>query len=176
MRFKSFLLLYLDIVVGLHHGVKSIKSNLIGVTMYKRSTIQAQTLGLCISRCAADMLCDRLDYQNNECTLGQKYPSPDFSTPLVDVTEMWEMVYSKEHAAGIKAKIALQKQVCLTTDGRRCIFPFTFNRKTYTFCSLDNAANLQENRPWCSTQTDQQGNHIGNIGAWGYCESPCPLG
>ena len=31
--------------------------------MYKRSTIQAQTLGLCISRCAADMLCDRLDYQ-----------------------------------------------------------------------------------------------------------------
>ena len=36
---------------------------LVGVTMYKRSTIQAQTLGLCISRCAADELCDRLDYQ-----------------------------------------------------------------------------------------------------------------
>ena len=31
--------------------------------MYKRSTIQAQTLGLCISRCTADELCDRLEYQ-----------------------------------------------------------------------------------------------------------------
>ena len=37
--------------------------------MYKRSTIQAQTLGLCISRCAADELCDRLEYQ--VLTMGQ---------------------------------------------------------------------------------------------------------
>ena len=31
--------------------------------MYKRSTVQAQALGLCISRCAEDELCDRLQYQ-----------------------------------------------------------------------------------------------------------------
>merc|ERR1712088_612024 len=29
--------------------------------------------------------------------------------------------------------------------------------------------------PWCSTQTDEDFEHVSGVGAWGYCEATCPV-
>jgi len=29
--------------------------------------------------------------------------------------------------------------------------------------------------PWCSTQTDEDYEHVSGVGAWGYCDASCPL-
>merc|ERR1712064_221109 len=55
--------------------------------------------------------------------------------------------------------------VCTTTAGTACVFPFTYMGTTYTSCT--NAGGFQT--PWCSTKTDQYGNHI--IGNYGDCNS-----
>ena len=54
------------------------------------------------------------------------------------------------------------------TDLKPCKFPFIFKNKTYYNCTYDytlenNAFTLA--RPWCSTKTDENNNHVkGNIG------------
>ena len=55
-----------------------------------------------------------------------------------------------------------------------CIFPFKYNGGTYYACTLDNA-HFTENKPWCSTLVDNQGNHINGQGKWGSCGSNCPM-
>merc|ERR1712025_630162 len=55
--------------------------------------------------------------------------------------------------------------VCTTTAGAACVFPFTYMGTTYTSCT--NAGGFQT--PWCSTKTDQYGNHI--IGNFGDCNA-----
>ena len=65
---------------------------------------------------------------------------------------------------------------CRTVSGpspnSRCVLPFTYNGKTYYECPVDPE---DSSKFWCSTQVDQNGNHISNIGAYGHCGSSCPL-
>ncbi len=80
--------------------------------------------------------------------------------------------------------------ICETTGGWDCVFPFTykvfphihfvffkaklclslFNRqgKIYNGCTTDNSS---DGRAWCSTQTDEEGNHVDK--KWGYCREHC---
>merc|ERR1719402_1680943 len=53
--------------------------------------------------------------------------------------------------------------------GTDCVFPFTFNGEVITECTTIDG----DNTPWCSTLTDQNGNHVGGQGKWGYCASTC---
>ena len=54
-----------------------------------------------------------------------------------------------------------------------CIFPFKFKDKPHYACILNPSP---ENKPWCSTKVDDQGNHIGGQGNWGNCDgSKCPM-
>merc|ERR1719423_309088 len=56
---------------------------------------------------------------------------------------------------------AAPTNVCTTTAGTACVFPFTYMGQTYTSCT--NAGGFQP--AWCSTKTDAYGNHIiGNFG------------
>ncbi len=59
------------------------------------------------------------------------------------------------------------------TPNRPCVFPFTARGKTYSTCTYDHSY-VVKSLPWCSTRTDDRGNHIiGNVGS---CEDPsCPI-
>ena len=55
-----------------------------------------------------------------------------------------------------------------------CIFPFTFNGETHYGCIWD--PNDSSAPAWCSTNVDDEGNHIGDQGNWGNCDgSKCPM-
>ena len=62
---------------------------------------------------------------------------------------------------------------CRTLDafnqmgGLPCIFPFTYNDKTYNECS-----NSGGTCSWCATKVDNSGAYI--IGFWGCCNNVCP--
>jgi hypothetical protein len=60
---------------------------------------------------------------------------------------------------------------CRTVGGnvvdKACVFPFRFNGVTYNGCTED------EDGRWCSTKTDERGNHV--TGNWGICSSNCPF-
>ena len=50
------------------------------------------------------------------------------------------------------------------------MFPFTYKNVKYTGCTLEDA---DDGKPWCSTKTDANGEHVGSKGQWGHCASTC---
>ena len=56
------------------------------------------------------------------------------------------------------------------TTGDACVFPFIFNNKKHNRCTLEGA---DDGIPWCSTQTDRNGVHVGGQGKWGHCPDSC---
>ena len=63
---------------------------------------------------------------------------------------------------------------CMTIDGpangSSCVFPFNYMDTTINTCTTIDG----DERPWCSTQVDENGDHVANVGAWGYCDASCP--
>ena len=63
--------------------------------------------------------------------------------------------------------------VCKATSGpasgSECVFPFNYKGVSYTGCTL-----FEDTKPWCSTQTDANNNHVSGVDAWGYCDATCP--
>ena len=57
--------------------------------------------------------------------------------------------------------------------GAKCVFPFTYKDVKYTGCSLEDA---DDDKPWCSTKTDANGQHVSGQGQWGQCASNCQVG
>ena len=55
-------------------------------------------------------------------------------------------------------------------EGVPCVFPFRFGSQTHNSCTRLGDSN---GRPWCSTQVDRAGNHVGGSGNWGFCEENC---
>merc|ERR1712173_254560 len=64
---------------------------------------------------------------------------------------------------------------CITNDGpaagSACAFPFNFMGTTHFGCTTIDG----DTRPWCSTQTDENDDHVTGVGAWGYCDASCPV-
>ena len=65
---------------------------------------------------------------------------------------------------------------CRTTnEGPRrnvsCILPFKFEAKLKYGCISDTDP---DGRLWCSTKVDENLNHVGGGGHWGYCQPSCP--
>ena len=54
-----------------------------------------------------------------------------------------------------------------------CVLPFTFQNTTYEECT--NRVDPKR-RFWCSTKTDEDGNHVVGGGHWGYCNPECNFG
>ena len=53
---------------------------------------------------------------------------------------------------------------CITEENTRCVFPFTFNGKTYTACT-----DVDSSTFWCATKTLSSGELI----EWGTCTEEC---
>merc|ERR1712243_112645 len=62
---------------------------------------------------------------------------------------------------------------CITNDGpaagSACVFPFNFMGVSHSGCTTIDG----DHRPWCSTRTDANDNHVSGIEAWGYCPGSC---
>jgi len=69
--------------------------------------------------------------------------------------------------------------VCRTNSGpaagRKCVFPFRYQGKTYRDCAEWKWRGPNNGRYWCSTKTTLFGRHIGGRGNYGFCNSNCPL-
>ncbi len=51
-----------------------------------------------------------------------------------------------------------------------CIFPFTYEGVTYNNCTI---VNDPDDKPWCSTNLDEDGNHVVSGRYWGHCDQDC---
>merc|ERR1712121_201994 len=64
---------------------------------------------------------------------------------------------------------------CITNDGpaagSACAFPFNYMGVLHFGCTQIDG----DPTPWCSTQTDANDDHVSGVGAWGYCDAPCPV-
>ena len=65
---------------------------------------------------------------------------------------------------------------CKTISGpganKPCKFPFRYLDVTYNTCTLVDAEN---NKPWCSTNVDDNNNHVSGGGHYGDCGPKCPV-
>ena len=68
-----------------------------------------------------------------------------------------------------------QSSACTTDSGpypgRRCIFPFEFDGRTFRACTEHGDPSR---RKWCSVETNADGIHVN--GRWGFCPSSCGEG
>ena len=61
-----------------------------------------------------------------------------------------------------------------------CQFPFKFKGRTFYECTTitgtDDNDEYEYGNPWCSTKTDDNGNHISGQGVYGDCiDESCPI-
>eukprot|EP00092_Neocalanus_flemingeri_P054714 GFUD01064474.1.p1 GENE.GFUD01064474.1~~GFUD01064474.1.p1 ORF type:complete len:306 (+),score=62.46 GFUD01064474.1:112-918(+) len=69
---------------------------------------------------------------------------------------------------------ALCSAVSGPATGRECVFPFTWDGKTYQGCTPWTYGGSNQGKMWCSTRTDGQGGHVNGGGNFGYCGPECP--
>ena len=68
-------------------------------------------------------------------------------------------------------------EVCLTTNkdsptpNAPCVFPFKFDNKLRDGCITDKDP---DGKYWCSTKVNDDFEHIGGGGNWGFCGGSCP--
>merc|ERR1712179_817990 len=89
----------------------------------------------------------------------------------------------KKNAGGFRCQIAAFAQItgsgsgsgAVTNDGpaagSACAFPFNFMGVLHFGCTQIDG----DPTPWCSTQTDEDFEHVSGVGAWGYCDATCPV-
>ena len=56
--------------------------------------------------------------------------------------------------------------------GIDCVFPFNFNGRAYSHCTI---ASEGDKRPWCPTKVRPNGVHSLGSDDWGYCDPRCPF-
>ena len=91
---------------------------------------------------------------------------------LADNVEMYKLLV--EYGAEVEECEATESaSECVTVDGNvvgaQCVFPFSYEGKTYCGCNADH----EEEGVWCSTRTDEMGRHT--QGHWGVCSEECPI-
>jgi len=79
--------------------------------------------------------------------------------------------YCEDNCSGSDSGSTVCSATSGPASGSTCIFPFNFNGVSYSSC----ATTEEDPRPWCSTQTDANNNHVSGVGAWGYCDAICPV-
>merc|ERR1719458_1774390 len=97
----------------------------------------------------------------------------------------------RKNAGGFRCQVAAYAQItgtgsgpvtgtgsgasCITNDGpaagSACAFPFNYMGVLHYGCTTIDG----DTTPWCSTQTDANDDHVGGVGAWGYCDASCPV-
>merc|ERR1711963_141941 len=59
-------------------------------------------------------------------------------------------------------------------NDKQCVFPFVFSGTTYTGCAEWIYGGPDTGKWWCSTKTDNKGEHVNGEGEYGICEETCP--
>merc|ERR1719210_1519988 len=59
---------------------------------------------------------------------------------------------------------------CNTIEDKPCVFPFKFKDKTFFGCTIFSDP---DDRFWCSTKVDEDGNHVVGQDEYGYCSDEC---
>ena len=67
-------------------------------------------------------------------------------------------------------KPACEYKTCMTTKGKRCLFPFVYNNDTHPSLTYKICSGLDVYRPWCPTKLDDSLNVL----EWGDCLDDCP--
>jgi len=67
-------------------------------------------------------------------------------------------------------------KTCTTTSdsvdpGTKCVFPFIYEGVEHFGCPMD----PENNRRWCSTETNENGEHVSGKDKYGFCSDTCPL-
>ena len=101
-------------------------------------------------------------------------PIRELSTNILGIASSYTNVVHKMRLQWIQSIV----HPCTTKDSDLvrvrgndlpCIFPFKINGRRYDGCTTDD-----EVMPWCSVQTDDEGNHVPsdeeNGKTWGYCD------
>ena len=86
---------------------------------------------------------------------------------MMDMTKSFKECYPRIRS--VTERPGFESQ-CSTEDGRECQLPFTFRGTVYTECTREHD---QEGRLWCSTRTDERGEHVQSGGHWGHCQESC---
>ena len=86
---------------------------------------------------------------------------------------MTEVHSPDNNCLGIHIQTGPSNDVCHTVGNKPCQFPFRYNGVSYSTCSLEAADD--ENKPWCSTLVDENGNHVSGGGHYGDCGPKCLL-
>ena len=73
------------------------------------------------------------------------------------------------------------KSACLTIESNtdvppntKCIFPFNYDNVTYYKCTWV-SSHLTNNKPWCSGEVDEKGNHMVGKRKWANCADSCEV-
>jgi len=102
------------------------------------------------------------------CYVNQPSNCGDLTTESTN-GKQWSFEACKGHGGGGKCKT--------NNEGPKvqvpCIFPFKFAGTTHHGCIID-YNDPGDNRPWCSTKVDRDGEHVGGQNQWGFCGNSCP--
>ena len=60
---------------------------------------------------------------------------------------------------------------CETIGGDKCVFPFTYQGRTYFACTADDSDN---GAPWCAVQVQADSRRTVLRGKWEDCSPDCP--
>ena len=73
------------------------------------------------------------------------------------------------HFLQAECKATVVEEVGVSSFERDCVFPFTYQGKTYNKCTKDNSAN---GNSWCAYEVNHDG--VAVNGKWGDCNPGCP--
>ena len=102
-------------------------------------------------------------------------PESEFQKMVSDSVYWCRIINAFKHYVVLYCTILLEYKylplplACKTVGGENCVFPFTYDGRTYSGCTLDGG----ESKLWCATGVDNSGNYVGKYD-WG--TESCPQG
>ena len=70
----------------------------------------------------------------------------------------------------VEKRPACEYKTCMTTKGKKCLFPFAYKNNTHPSLTYRICSGLDVYRPWCPTELDD----ALNVLEWGDCLDDCP--
>merc|ERR1711988_1820909 len=106
--------------------------------------------------------------------LPQQQPPPHQPPQLHPLPQRPQCPPQPQHSTSTTTAAADLRRTCNTVSGpasgKPCVFPFTWQGKTFTSCTKEGD---DQGKLWCSTMVDQAGNHVAGQGQYGFCSREC---
>merc|ERR1712223_1383110 len=131
--------------------------------------------GITYNSCASTELlssawCSTITHENGTRILGSESLCPSTCPGATTATTTTTTISSTSTTTAA----ADLRRTCTTVSGpasgKPCVFPFTWQGKTFTSCTKEGD---DQGKLWCSTMVDQAGNHVAGQGQYGFCSQEC---